>query len=132
MTRLSLDQLHDSLADAPHALQRRFASTMDDARHALARGGAAGRAAAQAAAHDLSGHARHAGRRARDVLAQRPLEAVAIAAVAGLALGWLVRYLSEPRRAAAGRGARGRADARSAAASTGASAQRRSRTAASD
>lgn len=98
MTRLSLDRLHDSIGDASHALQRHYASTLNDAQHAIARSRAAGRAMARSAADDVSRQMRSAKSRTCDAIAARPLEAVAIAAVAGIALGWLVRYLSEPCR----------------------------------
>lgn len=98
MTRLSLDRLHDSIGDASHALQRRYAASLNDAQQAIARSRAAGRALARATADDVSRQMRGATRRTCDAIAARPLEAVAIAAVAGIAIGWLVRYLSEPRR----------------------------------
>lgn len=98
MTRLSLDRLQDSIGETTHALQRRYASSLNEAQHAIARSRAAGRALARSAADDVARQMRGATRQTRNAIAAHPLETVAIAAVAGIAIGWLVRYLSEPRR----------------------------------
>jgi ElaB/YqjD/DUF883 family membrane-anchored ribosome-binding protein len=94
MTRPSLNRLQDSIGEATHAVQRRYASALNDAQHAAARGGALARATTA----DVSRQMRSTARQTRNAIAARPIEAVAIAAVAGIAIGWLVRYLSEPRR----------------------------------
>ena len=85
------DAIGARLADATGAL----ASTWSDARHALERQRAAGLRSARAFGGDVLGQARRAGTSTRDLIAERPLEALLIAGAIGFALGWLIRRSRE-------------------------------------
>ncbi|HEY0180084.1 MAG TPA: hypothetical protein VGC30_10695 [Dokdonella sp.] len=124
MTNLSYGRLLDSVGELPSAMRRKLAFAADDAQRALATGGAAGADLVQALADGASRTLRRGDRYTRDTLARWPLESVAAAAVAGIALGWVLRRLYETRRDRVAR-----AEARSAARSSTASPRRRTRAA---
>lgn len=79
------------LAEASHAL----ATSLHNASEALARQGGSGMRAVRVFADGAVGNARQMGRSTRSLMAERPLEAVLIAGIAGFAIGWLVRRSRE-------------------------------------
>jgi|GEM_PF-5795934 ElaB/YqjD/DUF883 family membrane-anchored ribosome-binding protein len=92
----------ERLADASNAL----VSTLRDANEAIARQGAAGRELVSAFGDEVVTGMRRAGRSTRGLIAERPIESVAIMALIGVGIGWVLRSSRQTRNTPAAARAR--------------------------
>ncbi len=100
------ERASDAIAERGTEVSRALTQALHAANDAFARGRDSGLDHARAFGLQALDHTRRAGRSTRSLVAGHPLEAVLLAGLAGVVIGWMLHHTRSPARAARATGSK--------------------------